>query len=47
MTNTEKVEAAIKEYAAPDDELGWMGAPEVDRLAYEIAAYLDEKGLLA
>jgi hypothetical protein len=41
----EAVTDAIREWAAPDEELGWPGSPEVAQHAEEIAAFLWERGL--
>lgn len=46
MELVDKVEEAIKEWAKPDDELGWDGSSEVAQHAHEIAGYLWEQNLL-
>lgn len=42
----DEVQAAIEEFAAPSEELGWPGSAEVAQHAEEIAAFLWERGLL-
>lgn len=37
---------ALKEYAEPDQDLGWEGSADVAQNAEEIAAFLAERGLL-
>lgn len=39
-----ELERAIREWAAPDDDLGWVGSPEVAEHAEELAAFLCERG---
>ena len=38
------LEHAIREWAAPDDDLGWTGSEEVAEHAAELAAFLCERG---
>jgi hypothetical protein len=42
----ETVANAIKEFAQPDADLGWVGSNEVELHASEIASFLMERGLL-
>jgi hypothetical protein len=43
MVDTEE---ALREWARPDEELGWPGSSTVEMNAEEIAAFLWERGLL-
>lgn len=43
----DRVADAIREWAAPDPELGWAGCTETAEHAQELADFLWERGLTA
>jgi hypothetical protein len=45
VSEDDEVRDALIEWAKPDEELGWPGAPEVAQHAEEIASFLWERGL--